>query len=74
MGVEVGAAGISDAQAYSMMGISSMNGVTDSSEHVTQGDFQTMLGYSQQHHLARLTFWSLNRDRPCDSVNSGSSQ
>jgi hypothetical protein len=32
---------------------------------VTQNDFRTMLGYAQQHHLARLTFWSTNRDRPC---------
>jgi hypothetical protein len=24
-----------------------------------------ILGYAQQHHLARLTFWSTNRDRPC---------
>ena len=24
-----------------------------------------MLAYAQQHHLARFTFWSANRDRPC---------
>jgi hypothetical protein len=32
---------------------------------VTVANFQTILGYAQQHHLARLTFWSVNRDRPC---------
>ncbi|MGW2462912.1 lectin [Streptomyces sp. NPDC001761] len=55
----------SDDQAYRDMGISSMNGVTDQNETVTVADFRTILGYAQQHHLARLTFWSANRDRPC---------
>ncbi len=32
---------------------------------VTVADFRTILGYAQQHHLARLTLWSANRDRPC---------
>ncbi|WP_427164750.1 lectin [Streptomyces sp. C1-1] len=57
--------GYSDDQAYRDMGISSMNGVTDNNETVTVGDFRTILAYAQQHHLARLTFWSANRDRPC---------
>ncbi|MGW5048780.1 ricin-type beta-trefoil lectin domain protein [Streptomyces griseoluteus] len=57
--------GYSDDQAYRDMGISSMNGITDDNETVTPADFQTILGYAQQHHLARLTFWSANRDRPC---------
>ncbi|MEV3859997.1 lectin [Streptomyces sp. NPDC050095] len=57
--------GYSDDQAYRDMGISSMNGITDNNETVTTGDFETILGYAQQHHLARLTFWSSNRDRPC---------
>ncbi|WP_371666971.1 RICIN domain-containing protein [Streptomyces sp. NBC_00289] len=59
--------GYSDDQAYRDMGISSMNGITDQNETVTVADFQTILGYAQQHHLARLTFWSVNRDRPCTS-------
>lgn len=57
--------GYSDDQAYRSMGISSMNGITDQNETVTVNDFRTMLAYAQQHHLARLTFWSVNRDRPC---------
>ncbi|MFR9727427.1 ricin-type beta-trefoil lectin domain protein [Streptomyces sp. MS19] len=57
--------GYTDAQAYSRMGISSMNGVTDVGEVITVADFQTMRDYAQQHQLARLTFWSVNRDRPC---------
>ncbi|GAA2341943.1 lectin [Streptomyces kunmingensis] len=72
--------GYSDDQAYRDMGISSMNGITDVNETVTPADFQTILGYAQQHHLARLTFWSVNRDRPCpggypnDDTCSGVSQ
>ncbi|WP_082317537.1 ricin-type beta-trefoil lectin domain protein [Streptomyces sp. NRRL WC-3549] len=57
--------GYSDDQAYRHTGISSMNGVTDNNETVTVADFRTILGYAQQRHLARLTFWSVNRDRPC---------
>jgi chitinase len=53
----------SDAKIYSRQGISSMNGHTDChGENVTVKDFQNMLGYEQQHHLARFTFWELNRD------------
>ncbi|WP_229924985.1 ricin-type beta-trefoil lectin domain protein [Streptomyces sulfonofaciens] len=57
--------GYSDDEAWRHSGISSMNGVTDDGETVTVADFRTILGYAQQHHLARLTFWSVNRDRPC---------
>jgi hypothetical protein len=57
--------GYSDDQAYRDMGISSMNGITDNNETVTVNDFRTILAYAQSHHLARLTFWSANRDRPC---------
>ncbi|MGW3200376.1 chitinase [Streptomyces sp. NPDC001118] len=57
--------GYNDDQAYRDMGISSMNGITDNDETVTVDDFRTILGYAQTHHLARLTFWSANRDRPC---------
>jgi hypothetical protein len=73
--------GWSDDTAYRHMGISSMNGVTDDSgELVRLADFQTMLSYVKQHHLARFTFWSVNRDRPCangtvsDSCSGVSSQ
>ncbi|MET7424782.1 carbohydrate-binding protein [Dactylosporangium sp. NPDC005555] len=60
--------GYSDAVAYTRIGISSMNGKTDETdETVTLADFQTILAYAQQHHLARLTFWSVNRDRACGS-------
>ncbi|MFG3281915.1 chitinase [Streptomyces sp. NPDC048111] len=60
--------GYSDDAAYRHIGVSSMNGKTDESdETVTTGDFQTMLGYAKQHHIARFTFWAVNRDRQCAS-------
>jgi hypothetical protein len=60
--------GYSDATAYAHIGISSMNGKTDESdETVTTGDFNTILSYAKSHHIARFTFWSVNRDRQCSS-------
>jgi hypothetical protein len=57
--------GYTDDAAYRHSGISSMNGITDVGETVTLADFTTILNYANSHHLARLTFWSTNRDRPC---------
>jgi chitinase len=58
--------GVSQAFAYEHAGISSMNGHTDeASEVVSLEDFETMFSFAQQNHLARLTFWAVNRDRPC---------
>jgi hypothetical protein len=64
----VAAYGISPAVAYEHAGISSMNGETDeSSELVSVEDFETMLAFAQQNHLARFTFWAVNRDRQCQA-------
>jgi hypothetical protein len=57
--------GWSDADAYRHVGISSMNGITDEHAIVTLADMQIITAYAQQHTIARLTFWSLNRDRQC---------
>lgn len=58
--------GLSDDAAYRKIGISSMNGLTDvAGERVNLSDFESMLAYASEHHLARFTFWSVNRDRPC---------
>ena len=72
--------GWSDADAYKHVGISSMNGITDEHATVTLADMQTITAYAQQHQIARLSFWSLNRDRQCpgaypnDDTCSGVSQ
>ncbi|ATL81273.1 chitinase [Streptomyces malaysiensis subsp. malaysiensis] len=60
-----GAYGYSDEDAYRHSGLSSMNGITDVKETVSTDDFETILDYASQHHLSRLSFWSVNRDRPC---------
>jgi hypothetical protein len=63
----------SAAAAYGQIGISSMNGRTDESdETVSVADFQSMLAFAQSNHLARFTFWSLNRDRPCGGADTTS--
>jgi chitinase len=50
-----------------------MNGQSDDSgETVSVANFQDMLDFAQAHHLARLTFWAVNRDRPCAGANTTS--
>ena len=63
--------GYSDSDAYRRIGISSMNGKAGAGERVTLADFNTMLAYAQKHHLARFTYWAVNRDRPCGGANNG---
>ena len=65
--------GLSDDAAYRKIGISSMNGITDvAGERVNLSDFESMLSYASEHHLARFTFWSVNRDRPCTGGSADS--
>jgi hypothetical protein len=59
---------LSAAAAYEHSGVSSMNGETDeASETVGIEEFQTMVSFAEAHHLSRLTFWAVNRDRPCQA-------
>jgi chitinase len=46
-----------------------MNGRSDAGEYFRQADFQTVLDYATGHHLARYTYWSVNRDRQCADPN-----
>ncbi len=58
--------GITEAAAYEEAGISTMNGHTDeAAETVSRQDFAQILAFAGEHHLARVSFWSVNRDRPC---------
>jgi hypothetical protein len=68
----VAAYGYSADEAYKHAGISTMNGITDVNETVTLDNYKAILAYAQQHHIARLTFWSVNRDRPCDGSTGDS--
>jgi chitinase len=58
------------AAAYRTMGISSVNGTDGMGGVVTVADFRVMLRYVQAHHLARFTFWNVNRDWPCTQGRS----
>ncbi|OTF72638.1 hypothetical protein BLA29_008483 [Euroglyphus maynei] len=45
-----------------------MNGHTDQpSELFTQQTFDELIHYASTHRLSRVSFWSINRDRPCPS-------
>jgi hypothetical protein len=58
----------SSAATWEHVGISSMNGETDeASETVSLSDFQTILTFAGEHHLGRVSFWAVNRDRPCQA-------
>jgi chitinase len=61
----VNAYGYTETEAYTHSGISSMNGITGEGERITVKDFRTIAAHARKHKLGRLTFWSVNRDRPC---------
>lgn len=64
-GILQNAYGYTDAEAYAHSGISSMNGITGRQETITPADFRTIAAHARRHGLGRITFWSVNRDRPC---------
>ncbi|GGQ39280.1 carbohydrate-binding protein [Couchioplanes azureus] len=57
--------GWNDAQAYSHLGISGMNGLSDQQELTTPQTWTRIRDYAKSRGLARFTFWAVNRDRPC---------
>ncbi|HET8933702.1 MAG TPA: chitinase [Polyangiales bacterium] len=62
--------GFDEREAYRHAGISSMNGRTDEGAFVTVEDMRAVTTFAKQHQLARLTFWSVNRDRPCPDATT----
>jgi len=57
--------GWSDATAYAHMGISGMNGLSDQQELTSPSIWTQIRDWANSHHIARLAFWSVNRDRAC---------
>ncbi|OLF15146.1 cellulose binding domain-containing protein [Actinophytocola xanthii] len=57
--------GWTDAQAYAHMGISGMNGLSDQRELTSTDTWTQIRDWAKARGLARLAFWSVNRDRPC---------
>lgn len=62
---------ISEADAFAHAGISSMDGDTDEAdETVGLEEFRTILAFAAKVGLARVAFWSVNRDRPCGGAGA----
>ncbi len=57
--------GWNDDTAYRHMGISGMNGLSDQQELTSTATWTQIRDWAAARHLARLAFWSVNRDRPC---------
>ncbi|MFG3295949.1 carbohydrate binding domain-containing protein [Streptomyces sp. NPDC048179] len=57
--------GWDDATAYAHIGISGMNGLSDQQETTTPAIWTQIRDWANSHHIARLAFWSVNRDRGC---------
>jgi chitinase len=68
-GILMSTFGWDSATAYAHEGVSMMNGRSDAGEYFRQADFQAVLDYATAHHLARYTYWSVNRDRQCADPN-----
>jgi len=72
--------GWTKTEAYHHIGISGMNGKSDiwsegcelnpadnNCEITTATDWTDILTWASSNHIARLSFWNVNRDRPCGS-------
>jgi hypothetical protein len=57
--------GWSDATAFSHVGISGMNGLSDQQELTTVSTWTQIRDWAKANGLGRLAFWSVNRDRGC---------
>ncbi len=57
--------GWDDATAYAHIGISGMNGLSDQSENTTPAIWTSIRDWANSHHIARLAYWAVNRDRGC---------
>ncbi|MGH3760325.1 chitinase [Actinophytocola sp.] len=57
--------GWSDAEAFSHMGISGMNGLSDQQEMTSLDTWTGIRDWAKSNGLARLAFWAVNRDRGC---------
>ena len=62
--------GYDEREAYRHAGISSMNGRSDEGAFVSVADMRVIAAFAKQRELARLTFWSVNRDRPCPDATT----
>lgn len=74
--------GLTDAQAYAMLGATPMIGKNDvASEVFTLVDAQKLADYAIQKKVGLIAFWAINRDQPgtgdlgvSSGVNTGAFQ
>jgi hypothetical protein len=57
--------GWSSGTAYAHLGISGMNGLSDQQELTSTDTWTSIRNWANSNHIARLAFWSVNRDRGC---------
>jgi chitinase len=72
-------AGLTDAQAYAMLGATPMIGLNDTGEMFSLDDATMLAQYARDKKLGLIAFWAISRDRvcatgkdSCSTVNSGS--
>lgn len=62
-----------DAQLWSMVGITPMIGQNDNQQEIfTIQDANELEGWAKQHNIGLLSFWSLARDTACSGGSTGS--
>jgi chitinase len=54
--------GLSDTEAYAMLGVTPMIGVNDTGPVTGTSDARTLLDYATEKELGFVRFWSVNRD------------
>jgi chitinase len=58
--------GLTDAAGYAMVGITPMIGENDvSTENFSVTDAKAVATFATQKHVGLLSFWAIQRDRPC---------
>ncbi|RJQ80436.1 chitinase [Pseudonocardiaceae bacterium YIM PH 21723] len=62
---------LTDEQAYRMIGLTSMNGITDKREKVSLANWKQIIAWAKEKHLSRVSFWSVNRDYQCAGGETG---
>lgn len=59
--------GLSDAQAYAMLGATAMIGTNDTGEVFSLADAAQLATFARDNKLGLVSFWSIDRDRKCSS-------
>ena len=57
-------------QAYRRVGATAMIGKNDDEETLSLGNASTLVAYARQKQLGLVSFWAIQRDRPCPSGNA----